>query len=291
MSRANAASDALRRLRRAAGLSQEELAARSGVSARTIRTLESGGARRPHRDTVTAVADALGLDGADRAAFAASWRSDRLTMSEMFRSQSPARAMEEQLSRQRERIRDLVVDMSVEVRADRRWGLSRIRRTIEVVAAEGVDHIHWMFSFDPLVVDGAAFVAARCVNVAVTDSFVLPESGAKAFAGDLGRTFEQGERFVLEYEYDYEPAYLSGGRRAAADTEALFASATPMQVLVTDVTFDPRAVPARVWQVSQDSVAGPATVVRELSLGRFGHAQAVVCPVPSGVHGIRWSWD
>ena len=51
----------LRRHRVAAGLSQEELAERAGVSRRSIGDLERGVARTPHRDTIALLIEALGL--------------------------------------------------------------------------------------------------------------------------------------------------------------------------------------------------------------------------------------
>ncbi|HEY7909339.1 MAG TPA: tetratricopeptide repeat protein [Thermomicrobiales bacterium] len=56
----------LRRYRAAAGLTQDELAERSGLSARGISDLERGARERPHRDTVQMLADALGLAAEDR---------------------------------------------------------------------------------------------------------------------------------------------------------------------------------------------------------------------------------
>jgi tetratricopeptide (TPR) repeat protein/transcriptional regulator with XRE-family HTH domain len=66
--------DLVRRGRAAAGLTQEELAERAGVSARTVGDIERGVSRAPHRETVGLLADALGLDVAARAAFEASAR-------------------------------------------------------------------------------------------------------------------------------------------------------------------------------------------------------------------------
>ena len=57
----------LRRLRLAAGLSQEELAERSGLSRRGISALETGYRATPRPETVRLLADALGLDDAARA--------------------------------------------------------------------------------------------------------------------------------------------------------------------------------------------------------------------------------
>jgi class 3 adenylate cyclase/WD40 repeat protein len=56
----------LRRARRAAGVTQEELAERAGLSARAISALERGVNRAPRRDTLDMLADALGLDAAER---------------------------------------------------------------------------------------------------------------------------------------------------------------------------------------------------------------------------------
>ncbi len=56
----------LRRHRLAAGLTQEELAERTGLSARAIANLENGRTARPYRSTVRSLADALRLDGGER---------------------------------------------------------------------------------------------------------------------------------------------------------------------------------------------------------------------------------
>ncbi len=67
----------LRRARRAAGLTQEEAAERSGVSARTISDMERGVSHTPHADTVVLLAEALGLQGAEQAAFAIAAKRQR----------------------------------------------------------------------------------------------------------------------------------------------------------------------------------------------------------------------
>jgi DNA-binding SARP family transcriptional activator/tetratricopeptide (TPR) repeat protein/DNA-binding XRE family transcriptional regulator len=54
--------ESIRRLRRDAGLSQGELAARAGISERSVRNIEKGAVRRPHHDVVLKVAAAVGLD-------------------------------------------------------------------------------------------------------------------------------------------------------------------------------------------------------------------------------------
>src|SRR5205809_1341290 len=66
--------DLLRRHRLAAGLTQQELCERSGISVQAISALERGWRRSPHRDTVAMLADCLGLKPVERTAFAAAGR-------------------------------------------------------------------------------------------------------------------------------------------------------------------------------------------------------------------------
>jgi transcriptional regulator with XRE-family HTH domain len=64
----------LRRLRREARLTQEELAEAAGVSVRAVSYLERGVVTSPQRETVRLLADALGLIGPARAGFEAAAR-------------------------------------------------------------------------------------------------------------------------------------------------------------------------------------------------------------------------
>lgn len=66
--------DLLRRLRVAAGMTQEDLAESATVSSRSVSDLERGINLAPRRETTRLLADALGLDGAARAQFEAAAR-------------------------------------------------------------------------------------------------------------------------------------------------------------------------------------------------------------------------
>jgi len=66
--------DALKRYRQAAGLTQEALAERAGLSREAISALERGARQSPHKDTVQLLAAALRLADAERAALAAAAR-------------------------------------------------------------------------------------------------------------------------------------------------------------------------------------------------------------------------
>jgi transcriptional regulator with XRE-family HTH domain len=59
-------------------LTQEELAEKSGLSARSIQNIEAGRVRRPWRTTVDLLCTALGLDASDRETFDRTARLGRL---------------------------------------------------------------------------------------------------------------------------------------------------------------------------------------------------------------------
>src|ERR687887_2830723 len=71
----------LRAYRVAAGLSQEELAERARLSARTIGDLERGVSNAPRKDTVELLAQALDLGAPERAALAEAARRLRTASS------------------------------------------------------------------------------------------------------------------------------------------------------------------------------------------------------------------
>ncbi|WP_210479575.1 helix-turn-helix domain-containing protein [Naasia sp. SYSU D00948] len=66
----------LRSLRQSRGLTQEELAERAGMTANGVSALERGTRTRPYPHTLRSLADALGLDEAERRSFVAAARED-----------------------------------------------------------------------------------------------------------------------------------------------------------------------------------------------------------------------
>ena len=79
--------DELRRLRQASEMTQEELAERAGVSARTITDLERGIVQHPRRDTVNLLTGAMGLTDDEREAL---WRLRKRREPRQASSRSPA---------------------------------------------------------------------------------------------------------------------------------------------------------------------------------------------------------
>jgi transcriptional regulator with XRE-family HTH domain len=71
----------LRMWRSRARLSQEDLAQRSTISERTVRNLESGRARVPHRDTARLLADGMGLSRRTASPSDTQWRARQASSS------------------------------------------------------------------------------------------------------------------------------------------------------------------------------------------------------------------
>ncbi|MBT2898862.1 helix-turn-helix domain-containing protein [Streptomyces sp. McG3] len=96
----------LQTARRRAGLTQEQLAAASGVSIRAIRDLELGRAQRPRKETIRLLADALGLTGSHRVLLdgACGHSSADTTLRQMYaeRNASVPAAMGPLIGRERE---------------------------------------------------------------------------------------------------------------------------------------------------------------------------------------------
>lgn len=72
--------DLLKRYRVNAGLTQEALAERAGLSARAIRALETGARRAPRKETLALLASALGLSAAERGRIESELRQRRVSV-------------------------------------------------------------------------------------------------------------------------------------------------------------------------------------------------------------------
>jgi predicted ATPase/transcriptional regulator with XRE-family HTH domain len=84
--------DLLRRYRLAVGLTQEELAAQAGLSTRAISDLERGARTAPRKETVTLLANALGLSTEDRAALLTASRRSTVPTARPLRYLHPVEA-------------------------------------------------------------------------------------------------------------------------------------------------------------------------------------------------------
>lgn len=173
----------LRRLREAAGLTQEELAFQAGLTPNAISGLERGKSRRPYPNTVRSLADALGLSEDERAALLAAIPRRDATASEIP-SPNPRSTLPSPptplVGRERElmEITELLLGES-EVRLLTLTGIGGVGKTrlalevARVLLAEG----HFL--------DGIAFVALAPLG---DQALVVP-----TIARSLGLKEEQGQ--------------------------------------------------------------------------------------------------
>jgi transcriptional regulator with XRE-family HTH domain len=156
-----------------AGLTQEALAERSGVSVRAIQALERG-RNTPHRDTVQRLADALGLGAGERARFEAAalptLRRAVSTPAQVQPAETPPTNVPLQLTSFVGRVREMA-DVTAQLAGTRlltlvgTGGVGKTRLALQVAAAV-LDHYPqgiWLAELAPLADPGgvAAAVAGR----------------------------------------------------------------------------------------------------------------------------------
>jgi predicted ATPase/DNA-binding CsgD family transcriptional regulator/transcriptional regulator with XRE-family HTH domain len=180
----------LRRLRESAGLTQEALAERAGLSAKGIAALERGRSRRPYPHTIAALADALGLVGDDRAALtgadreAAARGADRPPLPV---PPTPLIGREGDLAA----LGALLGDGARLVTLTGPGGVGKTRLALALAAAVAPDFPDGG-AFAPLAPLGDAALVPR----AIAGALGLPEEGSRS-TGALLRDALQGRRLLL----------------------------------------------------------------------------------------------
>ncbi|MDQ2787823.1 MAG: helix-turn-helix domain-containing protein, partial [Chloroflexota bacterium] len=157
----------LRQHRRAAGLSQEALAERAGLSVAAIAALERGRRTRPHPDTVALLATALALPPPDRVTFIAAATGDRPTVPERVMPRlTPTLPMPPTLLIGRERTEAAVLDLLQKTNGPRLLtltgpgGVGKTRLALAVAALMGEAYADGVCFIDLSAVRDPPLVAA-----------------------------------------------------------------------------------------------------------------------------------
>ena len=227
----------LRACRRAAGLSQQELAERAGLSIRTIGNLERGASKWPYRDSLHRLADALGLRDEARAEFIAA-AGRRLAAEAAPGGTSPAGA------RQAGRARVVAAHLPATVpafvgRRDQLATLSQVLQqpggTAVITAIGGTAGVgktalavHWAHQVAGEFPDGQLYVNLRGFDPSGTP--VTPDEAVRVLLDSLGVPAEQRPqtveaqlglyRSLLAGQTDAGPARQRQGRGTGAAAAA-----------------------------------------------------------------------
>jgi len=195
----------LRGLREAASLTQEELAARAGLTAKAIGALERGERRRPYPHTVRALADALALDETGRADLSAAATPSAPA------ALSPAARQPALVGRRRE-LGDVVAALtSRETRLLTVTGPGGVGKTR--LALEAAPRVAAATGESPVVVELAEVPDAALVMPTVAQVLGLPQTAAHgAFSAVTGFLGSRRRLLLLDNLEHVLPAATDIGR-------------------------------------------------------------------------------
>jgi len=255
----------LRHLRELAGITQEELASRAGLTPNAVGDLERGKTRRPYPHTVRSLADALGLSDEERASLLAAVPKRDTTSPEI--SSPVPRALGSTLpspptpllgrERELEEIRDLLLGSS-EVRLLTLTGIGGVGKTRLAMAAAHKVEGHFP--------DGVAFVTLAplrdpaLVVPTIARSLDLREEQGQSPREAL-RAYLRGKRLLLvldNFEHLLDvAAEVAGLIEACAGLVVLATSRAPLRVRgEQEYPVPPLALPSSTHNPTQEEILG-----------------------------------
>ncbi len=180
---------ALKQLRAAREMTQEELAARSGVSIRSISDLERGISRYPHKDTVQLLVDALELTPNEAERLFALARAPRLPTDIAPTDQAtPLIGRERELAHLNQRLSDPALRLLTLT------GLAGVGKTRLALASMALARD--TFGEDARFIDLSAISSARYVSPAIAEALNVREQSPGSLVDDITRWIGD-RRFLL----------------------------------------------------------------------------------------------
>lgn len=278
---------AIQWLREFSGLTQQELAARSGLSERTIRGLQQGQVVRPHRSSLTALARAGGLGAAQTDAFLRAWSPRRSRSLAELGPEGRDLILAETMVQSE--IEECLVSSFLRFRVDRDGHfVSADNRCTIQARRDGVNsYCVPLLSADPGMIPSGQLT--RAVGCHLMRRHAFPAAGLAVIELGLERTLALGELATFDFLVEAGPGTpdLFGVHPADPHHGELDRMLyRVVDLVVLDIEFE--RAPDRVWETAGDGT-GPGQDVREVTV-HDNRVQIVKRNVGPGVVGFRWTW-
>jgi predicted ATPase/DNA-binding XRE family transcriptional regulator len=215
----------LKALREGAGFTQEELATIAGLSVHAVSLLERGERRRPHVETVRALAAALDVTGASRDALVRSARAPARSaaLDEMSDGSVPLPVT-------------LLIGRDTDMEVLRQWCADRIARLVTLIGPGGVGKTRLALELARVVAAESATQVLFVPLAAVHDSAFVASTIAEALGLADGTAADLPKRARLACEHHRTLLVLDGFEHlldAAPLVAELVASVPSLQLLIT----------------------------------------------------------
>ena len=288
----------LRAMRHSAGISQQVLAERSGVSVRSIRGLENGEVASPHTATLLALLSALDAPRDQAERFLRSWNESvsLRTFGEVMSADSNTpvhRAVHEGLMRSFLDKQIVAASRLISVGPDRRIQHEWYRTSVEALV-DGVDN-HLVVARGYPYQDIRQVRFDDLVGCSIRQRTTDLESNTLAVDLSLGESLRAGEVKSFTWREvngwvdgsDPESTVRPGADDSFVDTGYSNAFLRPFASLTMQVVFHGEH-PDAIWEVSGSRHAERR---RRLRLDEFGTTSVVWQNGTPGRYGIAWDWD
>lgn len=276
--------DALRWLREVSGLTQRGLAARSGVSERTIRGLERGQVRTPHQTSLRALTEAADLDDQQTATFLRAWAPDRI---------ESLAELSDQMASYEQAIAETTLQSEMDEHLVSSWTRYTYRRGALVsvdadlvleAQRDGIDTYVTPYVYDS---GEGSHMAVKTTGCRLRKRYDFDHAWLQVFEIELPTPLKRGESCAFSLELiPAEPVH----RDPAEETEwCMRGLHRTVPLTVIEVVFE-EGTPSTVWEIEM-ARGGERRRLREVPLSPDGRAHLTRRHGHVGAYGFEWTSD
>lgn len=283
--------DELRRMRLAAGFTQEQLAGLAGIHLRTVRGLETRHVTTPRRSSLALLARAFGLDVTSTLRFMEAWGFAELAPVEVWDplGEADPDRIDHYLAESAAHVTPVALSELTVVGVDR---TVVSRRTEEVTVALSDCVVGRRIFYDPEEphIDVEKFHLVELENCQVVRERIDHRGRGKLIELSYGRSLRRGESHIVRYTADMAAARRAPTIAAPDVGREIGGFIRSPASYVLEVRFHDRARPRWCTQVFQPTPQGRVRTVGPLRPdGSNTFHIALLNPKPGG-HGILWGW-